>query len=167
LVRRTVAAANIQMNQQRQNSISIRFLNEVLAERGTMLAIKRIEVGNVLLVEDDPNDVKQCELLFNEIGLHLSVARDANSAMEQIKAAKFSLVLLDLKLPGMTGLELLQVLKKEWPDLRVVLLTAELDPHLSAKARHIGYFGVIIKPLRRAIILDVLIQYRMVEIGPI
>ncbi len=153
------------MSDEAQNSISVRFLNEVLAERGSQLVVKVVPVGKVLLVEDDPNDVFEVQRLFTSIGLTLVTVTDGMTAIERIKSEQFSLVLLDLKLPGMDGLEVLQVARKAFPELHVVILAGALSPDLTMKAKGLGYFGVCLKPLRRSDVLDILLQHGLVTIG--
>jgi CheY-like chemotaxis protein len=153
------------MSDEEKQSISVRFLNEALAERGSQLVVKAVPVGRVLLVEDDVNDAVIAARLFSAIGLELIHAPDGLVALDLIKNQQFSLVLLDLKLPGMSGLDLLQILRRKYPELHVIILAGALTPELTERAVGLGYIGFVIKPITRGILLDLLLQNNLVRIG--
>ena len=149
-----------------EDSLSVRFLNEILAERGVKLRVKVIPIGPVLLVEDDENDALMVKRLFESIDVELEIITSGGVAMKEINSKRYSLVLLDLRLPDMSGLEVLKMARRTFPELHVVILAGELEPAMSDQVRGLGYFGVSMKPLRRSDVLDILLQNRLIEIGP-
>ena len=63
----------------------------------------------------------------------VSTARDANEALQKAENQPFDVVIVDYRMPGMNGIELLQILKQRCPHTKVIMLTAykrELDPQL-------------------------------------
>lgn len=79
---------------------------------------------NILIVEDEANVVSILKRGLAEEGFETSVAPEASIAMEMIAAHSFSLVILDIMLPGMNGLELCKQIKKTRPLTPVIMLTA-------------------------------------------
>jgi CheY-like chemotaxis protein len=106
------------------------------------------------LVVDDELDV---ELLFTqrfrrETRKGLVDLRFAHSGEEALRFLRESdvdvvLVLSDINMPGMTGLELLRVIKAEFPDLRVLMVTAYDDARMHQEALEHGAEGYLTKPL--------------------
>ena len=58
--------------------------------------------------------------------------------MEALRGAPFDLIILDKEMPGLTGLELLPILSREFPGVPVVLVTAFGGPHVAASALRLG-----------------------------
>lgn len=106
------------------------------------------------LVVDDEPDV---QLLFSQRfrretkkGLvQLSYAESGPEALKVLKSAAtdVALVLSDINMPGMTGLELLRIIKAEYPDLRVMMVTAYDDAAMQEEAFSNGAEGYLIKPI--------------------
>jgi DNA-binding response OmpR family regulator len=101
----------------------------------------------VLIVEDDNflGDLLSDYLKKNEI--KTSLAKDAETALKMIHQDKPSLVLLDLLLPGMNGLELLEILKNEGlvPELPVIILSNLSQKEKIEKAIDLGANDFLVK----------------------
>lgn len=69
--------------------------------------------GRVLVVDDDPEIVTFLSTLLELEGLQASVATSANAALDQLRLAQPSLVLLDIAMPGQDGIELCKLLKQD------------------------------------------------------
>ena len=81
--------------------------------------------GTVLLVEDDPMVVKMYERKFKLEGFKLNMAFNGFEGMEALKKERPDIILLDIMMPKMSGLEMLQLVKADpqYKDLPVVMLT--------------------------------------------
>jgi two-component system alkaline phosphatase synthesis response regulator PhoP len=81
--------------------------------------------GTVLLVEDDPMVVKMYERKFKLEGFKLNMAFNGFEGMEALKKERPNIILLDIMMPKMSGLEMLQLVKADpqYKDLPVVMLT--------------------------------------------
>jgi DNA-binding NtrC family response regulator len=66
--------------------------------------------------------------------------------LQKISNNSFDLVLADIKMPGMDGLELLQIIKKDYPQLTVVMMTAFAQIDMAVKAMRSGAYDFITKP---------------------
>jgi len=101
----------------------------------------------ILIVDDDPSIRKILQSLLSVIGgYHVVAAEDGASAIAQ--AAKFSpqTVILDMNLPDMNGLEILEKLKASYPQLPVIMLTGEIDVQTAVKAIQMGAHNYLNKP---------------------
>jgi DNA-binding NarL/FixJ family response regulator len=75
----------------------------------------------------------------------VAVAETAEEALEQLPRTKVDLVLIDFSLPDMTGLNLLERLHHEYPDLRCAILSGHLLPQHARRALDVGGRGYLIK----------------------
>lgn len=84
-------------------------------------------MADILMVEDDIEMIKLLEEYLGKFGLNLFSLVSPTAAMNKLHTQHFDLVLLDLSLPGMDGLELCKIIKKEYPLLPVIISTARAD----------------------------------------
>ncbi|MEW6349334.1 MAG: sigma-54 dependent transcriptional regulator [Thermodesulfobacteriota bacterium] len=104
--------------------------------------------GPRVLIVDDERDI--CELLFRVLekeGFVPSLAHDAETALEMIRLGIPELVISDVKMPEMDGIELLRRAKKLDPDLPVLMITAWGAIDGAVEAMKIGAFDYLAKPL--------------------
>ena len=79
---------------------------------------------NLLLVEDEPNVVSVVVRGLAAEGFNVSVAPDGNTGEKMALTNHFDLIILDIMLPGINGLELCKIIKKEKPNVPIIMLTA-------------------------------------------
>src|SRR5580704_16638546 len=99
--------------------------------------------GRILIVDDDPVTGRfLSNLLGDGGGFDVACTTDPASALQRASTERWDLVLTDVEMPGMTGLELLQALRRAAPDLPVVVITghATLDYAVSALRDHADEF---------------------------
>lgn len=101
--------------------------------------------GSVLLVEDNEEVGEFAEALLRELGHRVVRTRSGNEAMEVARAAEFDVVLSDVVMPGMSGLELAEALGTLRPELPVILTTGYSDEISRSGA---GGRPVLLKPYR-------------------
>lgn len=100
-----------------------------------------------VLVVDDENlilEMIQSELEKNK--LHVTVVNNSKDAIKEIDASDFDVILLDLMMPNITGLELLQMIKEKKIDASVILMTAYGSVETAVKAIKLGAFDYLTKP---------------------
>ncbi|HAM40413.1 MAG TPA: hypothetical protein DCP69_03510, partial [Candidatus Omnitrophica bacterium] len=100
-----------------------------------------------LLVADD--EQKICHLLktfFSERGYHVLVAHDGPSTIQCIRTERPHLVFLDLRMPGLNGLEILKEAKALDATMKIIVITAMEDDETIQKARELGASDYVIKP---------------------
>ncbi len=101
----------------------------------------------ILVVDDEPRVVNSLEVILSEKGYIVSKASSGKEAIELIRQDDFSIVIADLILPGMTGLELLKTVKKENPDLPVFIVTTFATINAAVIAMREGAEDFITKPI--------------------
>ncbi|MCU1335286.1 MAG: response regulator receiver protein [Bryobacterales bacterium] len=83
--------------------------------------------GRILLVDDNANGSSARKTVLEEIGHKISVASSGADALEQFSQHKYDLVVTDYKMPKMDGLELIVRLRKQQPDIPIVLVSGFVD----------------------------------------
>ena len=112
--------------------------------------------GTVFLIDDDPGVRDSLALLLSLKGLSTQLFASAESFLETYQPDQAGCVLTDLRMPGMTGLELQAALRERRLDLPVVVLTAHGDVATARAALKNGAFDFLEKPIDDATLLDVL-----------
>ena len=105
-----------------------------------------VEPSKVLLVDDQPEVRRVVRRSLTRVGYVVVEAWNGRVAIELARAASFDLVISDVRMPDMSGLELLSALQEHDPDLPVVLASGSLDPQSSHEARERGAFAFLDKP---------------------
>ena len=101
-----------------------------------------------LLVVDDEVDI--CDFVrnfFKERNFEVFVAYDGKKALEVVKSKKPEIILLDLRMPIMGGMEALKEIQNINSDSKVVVITAIEDTQTAEEAKHNGAIDYITKPL--------------------
>lgn len=101
----------------------------------------------VLIVDDDPGVRSAIALLLEEEKYDPVEVESAQAALEAIASQDFALVLSDVAMPGMDGIELLAKLRKEVPDLPVVMISAHGDLETAVRAVREGAYDYLVKPI--------------------
>ena len=112
-----------------------------------------------LLVADDDEAVRlSLERTLTREGYGVVLAPDGQAALDRLRQGGIDLLLSDLKMPGLTGLELLKLAKEVAPDVDVILLTAFGTVEEAVRAMKDGAIDFLTKPLQRAQLLRVVRQ---------
>jgi FixJ family two-component response regulator len=108
----------------------------------------------VFVVDDDASVRTALTRLFISVGMHVEVFAGATELMTRAPRDEHGCVLLDIKMPGVTGIELQQQLKETGIKLPVVFLSAHADVPLTVRAMKGGALDVVTKPFREHTLLD-------------
>ncbi len=100
----------------------------------------------ILVVDDELSMREFLKILLEKSGYGVAVAPDGATALEIIKNETVDLVITDIRMPGMSGLELLTELKQQRADLPVIMITAFASPDDAVLAMKNGAFDYITKP---------------------
>lgn len=114
------------------------------------------ENGTVFLIDDDPGVRDSLTLLLSLRDISTQPFANADSFLESYTPERVGCVLTDLRMPGMTGLELQTALRERHIELPVVVLTAHGDVATARAALKNGAFDFLEKPVDDAMLLDVL-----------
>ncbi|MGI9101446.1 MAG: sigma-54-dependent transcriptional regulator [Terriglobales bacterium] len=105
---------------------------------------------HILVIDDDEAIVQSCEAILEDAGYRVSTALTPEGGLEMVRTQSFDLVLLDFKLPGMNGLEVLERATKLDPDLVVIIFTGHGTFESAVQAVKKGAFNYISKPFTGA-----------------
>jgi len=110
-------------------------------------------MDTILVVDDEVNYLTVMEALLGGVGYEVLTAPSAPEALKVADAVDLDLVLTDMKMPKMSGIELMDRLHRLYPDLPVVIMTAFGTVELAVTAMKKGAFDYILKPFKNEGIL--------------
>lgn len=108
----------------------------------------------VLLVDDEEELVSVLAERLGYRGIQAKYALSGQHAIEMIQEESFDVVVLDLKLPGMSGVEVHNFLKKEHPNLSVVLITGHGAPADQIQEKGSEHYDFLEKPIGLAVLIE-------------
>jgi DNA-binding NtrC family response regulator len=100
----------------------------------------------ILIVDDEKNIRLTISQSLTDMDVETDTAVNGEEALSKLKDTDFALVLLDLRMPGMDGMEVLEKLRKDRPDIRVVIITAHGTIDSAVDAMKLGAVDFIQKP---------------------
>lgn len=100
----------------------------------------------ILLVDDDIDFVETLATRLRKRGLYVEVATSGKESIEKARQTVFHIVILDLVMPDMDGIETLKVLQKRCPGIQVMLLTGQATIQAAVEATRLGAVDVLEKP---------------------
>ena len=102
----------------------------------------------ILIVEDNENlRSLYCQSL-QELELNIHVAGDGIDAFKKIAQNAYDLYIVDIFLPGITGLEVIKVIKERYEKAKIVIISAAATDPIVKKAMELGVCGILKKPFR-------------------
>ncbi len=113
-------------------------------ERGS----KSSQIGRILVVDDDPKILQIFSRALESVGHTVTSAPSGEAAVEQIKMRRFDVVLSDIAMPGMGGLELLRQVRDHDADIPLILITGSPLVESAMKAVEYGALRYLLKPVR-------------------
>jgi two-component system, NtrC family, response regulator HydG len=114
------------------------------------------ERGTLLVADDDPGLRESLERTLTREGFRVVLASDGRAALDRLQGGDIDLVLTDLRMPGLTGIELLRAAKAIAPDVDVILLTAFGTVEEAVRAMKDGAYDFVTKPFRREQLLKLI-----------
>ena len=103
--------------------------------------------GEKILIVDDEADIALIlKLQLEDVGYKTVRARDGIEALDQIGREKFAMILLDIKMPRMDGMQVLDRIERDYPDTGVVMMTAHGSEDIAVEAMKKGAIDYIAKP---------------------
>ena len=109
---------------------------------------------NILVVDDDPLVRQQLERLYSHAGYTVAVVNSGEEALERLEAGDIDLVVTDIWLPGLSGVELTQRMQERFADTPVIVITGHADIDNAVEVLKLGASDYIIKPFSAAAIQE-------------
>lgn len=104
-------------------------------------------MAKVLVVDDEPEAVELLVEFLSSKGYEVLTATSGEEALRRVKEDRPHLVLLDVRMPQMNGLEVLQRIREIDAEMGVIMVTAVNEEDVGRKALELGAFDYIVKPL--------------------
>jgi nitrogen regulation protein NR(I) len=104
-------------------------------------------MGHILIVDDDPQIRQSFEKILTGDGHTVKTASSGEAAISLVKAAVPDLVIMDIRMPGMSGLEAFRAMHEIEPKLPVIIMTAFGTTETAIEATKLGAFEYVLKPL--------------------
>jgi CheY-like chemotaxis protein len=117
-----------------------------------------MEQKPILVIDDEKNIRLTMVQALETLQVPIQEAADGEEALGKLRKGPFALVFLDLKLPGMDGLEVLRQIKAGWPHTRVIVITAHGTIDSAVEAMKLGAADFIRKPFSPAQIRELATQ---------
>lgn len=117
--------------------------------------------STILIVDDEPDILLVLGEFLSREGFRVVTAGDGEQGLEKVKEMPVDLVLLDMAMPKMNGIETLRALRKVKPEISVIMITAYRDAEKVVEAFRLGAYDCIFKPfdlkyLRQAVMAKLL-----------
>jgi len=107
------------------------------------------EVVGVLVVDDEETIRNVLKRILEDAGYPVVTAGSGEEALRILSQQGFELALLDVRMPGMSGLDLLGKISVDWPDTGVIMVTAVAELQTAVEAMKLGAYDYITKPFNR------------------
>ncbi|HIJ89971.1 MAG: response regulator [Desulfobulbaceae bacterium] len=102
----------------------------------------------LLVVDDEPIVGKRLKQVFGKIGFEIETYTDSSAALAAMAAKSFDIVITDLKMEGIDGIEVLKRVRVMNPETRVIIITGYASADTAELAEQQGVFAFLAKPFR-------------------
>ena len=119
----------------------------------------------VLVVEDEPSVADALKIVLSDNCYEVAVALTGQEGLDKATRQKFDVTITDLRLPDMSGLEVITTMRERYPNTLVIVITAHYTPEVAAESIRRGAVAVLAKPFNPSDILN-LLHRALSEKGP-
>lgn len=110
--------------------------------------------GHILIIDDEAPLRQTLARILQQAGFEITTAESAEKGLDYLKTTSFDLVLTDLRMPGMHGMDALKQIHTEYPHIPVVLFTAQPDINSAVEALRYGAIDYLLKPIKPEAIIE-------------
>src|SRR6185437_11556700 len=104
--------------------------------------------SRILVVDDEESIREFLDIMLRKEGYDVSLAEDGQKAIDLLKKKAFDMVISDLQMPNVTGMELLKFAKDNYPDVRFLIITAFGTTESAVEAMKMGAYDYLTKPFK-------------------
>jgi DNA-binding response OmpR family regulator len=113
-----------------------------------------ITSGRILVIDDEPSLRQSFTRILQKEGHDVTTAANGTDGISLVSEHPFDLVYLDIRMPDMNGLDVLRAIHEKFPDLSVILFTAQPDLNSALDALRHGAKDYLLKPLKPQVLID-------------
>jgi len=110
----------------------------------------------VLVIDDELSVADALKVILSDSGYQVAVAMSGAEALEKLGKRRFDLVITDVRLPDISGLDVLRHLRRSHPGVLAIIITAHHTPELAAESLSLGAVAVLLKPFSPSDLLTVI-----------
>jgi DNA-binding response OmpR family regulator len=110
--------------------------------------------GHILIIDDEATLRQTLARILQQAGFEVTTAEDGEQGLSYIQTTDFDLVFMDLRMPGMAGLDVLKLIHASHPNLPVILFTAQPDLNSAVDALRNGAIDYLLKPLKPQALIE-------------
>ena len=114
------------------------------------------DAKTILIIDDEEEACEFIKSFLEERGYSVIIALNGHSGIESIKNNKPALVFLDMRMPDITGLEVLSKLKEDNITAKIILMTAIDEEAEIEKAKQLGVIDVLTKPVQLPVLSEII-----------
>jgi DNA-binding NtrC family response regulator len=114
-----------------------------------------METHDVLLVDDDKEFRRAMKKMFEKSGYGVRIACDGQEALDALNEEEFDLIISDLRMPNLDGLEMMAELRRRGLDIPIIFLTAFGEVESYMDLMNLGAFEYVNKPVKSQEILEI------------
>lgn len=124
-------------------------------------------MASILIVDDELVVCKSCKKILERSDHNVEYFLTGQEALKNIEEKKYEMVITDLKMPGINGMELLEIVKKKWEDVDVIMITGYAAVDTAVQAMKLGAYDYVPKPFTpeelQTVVSRVLEKRRIIE----
>ena len=109
---------------------------------------EKMDDGYILVVDDDEDMLVSCSQILRGNGFRVDVSDDGSDALAKIKSRRYDVVVTDIKMPGLGGMDLLRAIRVAHTELPVIMMTGYLDVGTAVEAMKLGACDYLTKPFQ-------------------
>lgn len=102
---------------------------------------------HLLLVDDEPDFTEIIYKRLSRMGIQLSLADCCTAALQTLEAQPVDVVIMDVSMPGIDGIQCLKMVKERWPRVEVIILTGHASVKSGIEGMQSGAFDYCLKPI--------------------
>ncbi|HYG11433.1 MAG TPA: response regulator [Pyrinomonadaceae bacterium] len=110
--------------------------------------------GEVLVIDDEPSIAEALKMILEDSNYRVSIALTGRDGIEQARRGQFCLTITDLRLPDMTGFDIIDAICRDKPESLFILITSHGSEEVLAEAQNCGVAGFLLKPFPPSEILQ-------------
>ncbi len=110
--------------------------------------------GHILIIDDEASLRQTLARILQRAGFEVTTAASGKEGLSLVSEHPFDLLYLDIRMPDMSGLELLKIIHPKFPELPVILFTAQPDLNSAVEALRRGATDYLLKPLKPQAVID-------------
>ena len=102
---------------------------------------------NILIIDDEEDILTTCQSILEDEGYDVYIAKNSEESEEILKSKNINLVFLDVWLPNVDGLDILANIKKDYPEVSVIMMSGHAGVETAVRATKMGAYDFLEKPI--------------------